>query len=333
MPRIAAPDGSTFVVVFDPRVRRGPFAPPFSGPARVVLLVAALAISGLASYLLARSTSRPLEHLQATARTLSTGDLTARTADSVASRRDEIGLLAREFDAMAERLSALIAARSQLLRDISHELRSPLARLQLAVGLSRQSNADLGAQLDRIERESSRLETLVAQMLEYARLERDPATLRFEDVDVAALVRQVIHDALFESRSDEARIVVAIEPQAAGMRLAADPQVLHAAIDNVVRNALLHGQGSRIDIALSVVAGALRLVVRDGGPGVPEAELERIFEPFYRSESSDRRASVAGSGIGLALTAKAVALHGGRVTARNAPGGGLSVTVELPVPG
>jgi two-component system, OmpR family, sensor kinase len=332
IPRIAGPDGSTYIVVFDPHPRRGPFAPPFSWPARVMLLAAALAISGLVSYLLARSISRPLEHLQSTARALSTGNLAARTATSVSARRDEIGLLAREFDSMAERLSALIAARSQLLRDISHELRSPLARLQLAVGLSRQANADREAQLDRIERESARLETMIAQMLEFARLERDPATLAFETVDVAALISQIVHDAEFESQSPAGRVTVSIDPSAGAATTRADPQVLHAAIDNVVRNALLHGAGTRVEIELSQRARQLHLTVRDHGPGVPGVDLGRIFEPFYRSGRTDRDRSVEGSGIGLALTAKAVALHGGHVGAENVAGGGLRVTITLPVP-
>lgn len=185
--------------MFDPPPRRGPFSPPFSPFARAVLLGLAILISGLVSYRLARSISRPLVDLQGTARTLADGRLEARTSPAVSARTDEIGALAREFDSMAERLAALVAARQQLLRDLSHELRSPLARLQMAVGLARQDHARAETQLERIERESERLENLIAQILDYARLERDPSTLERQEVDLVELVRQVVHDAEYES--------------------------------------------------------------------------------------------------------------------------------------
>lgn len=330
--RIFADDGSVYVVFFDPPPRRGPFSPPFSPQAQLGLLAIAILISGAVSYLLARSISRPLVRLQATARTLAAGQLEERTPADVAARGDELGSLAREFDSMAERLAALIAARQQLLRDLSHELRSPLARLQMAVGLARQAGCGPAAQIERIERESGRLEVMIAEILEYARLERDPSTLRLEEVDLVALAEQVAHDSQYESQSGPDRIRIHCQPEGhpAAFRLRADPQVLHAVLDNVVRNALRHGGDGAVEVLLAATSGEVRAVVRDHGPGVPAEDLQRIFEPFYRVSHQRPGPGVRGSGIGLAVASKATQLHGGRIVAENADGGGLRVTISLP---
>lgn len=332
-PRLVARDGTRYVLMFDPPPGRGPFSPPFSRATILGLLLIALAVSGLVSYAFARSMSRPLERLQATARRLADGDLAARASARDAARRDEIGMLAREFDAMAGRLAALIEARKQLLRDMSHELRSPLARLQMAVGIARQPGADEAHQLQRIERESERLEKLIAGILDYARLERDPSTLEREAVDVTELVRGVLHDAEFEFQAPAGRIVLSLGPDARpGCSLLpnADPAVLHTAVDNIVRNALLHGGSGPIEVSIATKASELAITVRDHGPGVPPCDLERIFEPFYRVATDGTR--VEGYGVGLALADRAARLHGGRVAAENAEGGGLRVRILLPVP-
>lgn len=326
---LRARDGALFRMVFDPPPRRGPFSPPFAWWVRAMLLGVALAVSGLVSYLLARSVSTPVRRLQAAAHTLSAGDLDARAGAEVTTRKDELGALGREFDSMAERLGSLIAARQRLLRDISHELRSPLARMEMAIGLARQDPGGTAAQLDRVERESDRLDQLIGHILEYARLERDPSTLRFEDFDVAELVRQIVHDAEFESQSPPDRLRVASDDT---VTMRGDPSVLHSAIDNVVRNALLHGDRQQsIEVTLSNDADAVRIAVRDHGPGVREEDLPHLFEPFYRAGAKDsNHVSTEGTGIGLAITQRAAALHGGEVTARNAEGGGLIVTITLP---
>jgi two-component system, OmpR family, sensor kinase len=330
LPRLKAADGTVYVLALDPLPSRGPFSPPFSRMALALLLAIALAVSGLVSYGFARSITRPLERLAASARRLAGGDLSARAGGRDASRRDELGGLAREFDDMATRLAALIEARKHLLRDMSHELRSPLARLQMAVGIARQPGADAERQLERIERESERLEALIARILDYARLERDPSTLAREEVDLVELVRRVVHDAEFESQSPgRVELEVAAEAEAGWARIPhADPSVLHTAVDNVVRNALLHGGDGPITVSVTASAGTVTIQVRDHGPGVPPRDLERIFEPFYRVATDGPRAD--GHGVGLALARQAAALHGGRVVAANADGGGLRVGILLP---
>jgi two-component system, OmpR family, sensor kinase len=322
-------DGAVYRMVFDPPPQRGPFSPPFAWWVRAILLGLALAVSGLVSYLLARSISTPVRRLQAVAHTLSAGDLDARAGAEVTRRKDELGVLGREFDSMADRLSSLIAARQRLLRDISHELRSPLARMEMAIGLARQDPGSTAEQLDRVERESGRLDQLIGHILEYARLERDPATFTFEELDVADLVRQIVHDAEFESQSPADRLRVTSDDT---VTMRGDPSVLHSAIDNVVRNALLHGDRQQpIEVMLSNDADAVRIAVRDHGPGVREEDLPHIFEPFYRAGAKDsNHVSTEGTGIGLAITQRAAALHGGDVSARNADGGGLVVTITLP---
>jgi signal transduction histidine kinase len=270
-----------------------------------------------------------VRRLQAAAHTLSAGNLDVRAGDEVTKRKDELGVLGREFDSMADRLSSLIAARQRLLRDISHELRSPLARMEMAIGLARQDPASTHEQLDRVERESDRLDQLISHILEYARLERDPATFAFEELDVAELVRQIVHDAEFESQSPPGRLRLTTDDT---VKLRGEPNVLHSAIDNVVRNALLHGDARLpIEVTLSNEADAVHISVRDHGAGVREEDLPHIFEPFYRAGAMDsKHVSTEGTGIGLAITQRGAALHGGQVTARNAEGGGLQVTITLP---
>ena len=322
-------DGSAYRMIFDPPPRRGPFSPPFSWWVRAALLGVALAVSGLVSYLLARSISTPVRRLQAAAHTLSSGDLDARAGAEVTRRKDELGVLGREFDSMADRLGSLIDARQRLLRDISHELRSPLARMEMAIGLARQDPHSTPEQLDRVERESDRLDQLIGHILEYARLERDPSTFKFEELDVADLVRQIVHDAEFESQSPPGRLRITSDET---VTLRGDPSVLHSAIDNVVRNALLHGDRHQpIEVMLSNDADAVRIAVRDHGAGVRDEDLPHIFEPFYRAGAKDsNHVSTEGTGIGLAITQRAAALHGGEVTAGNAENGGLIVTIVLP---
>ncbi len=290
----------------------------------------AFLVVGLVSYLLARSLSAPIQRLREATQELAEGDLSVRVGETLRRRRDETAQLGRDFDRMAERIEALVEAQRRLLRDISHELRSPLARLGVALGLARQKAGPGAAPaLDRIEREAERLNELIGQLLTLTLLESGPEGLEKTRVDLGQVVRQVARDADFEARSRGSAVEVV---QSEGLVVDGFAELLRRAIENVVRNAVRFTEhGSAVEIRLTRCMGpAARIEVRDHGPGVPEGSLEDLFRPFYRVADARDRAS-GGAGVGLAIAERAVTVHGGSVRAGNAPGGGLSVVIELPI--
>jgi two-component system sensor histidine kinase CpxA len=266
--------------------------------------------------------------LRRATRALSGGDLTARVEGRVSGRRDEIGELARDFDAMAERIEKLVESQHRLLRDVSHELRSPLARLAVALELARSKAGEAASKpLDRIEREAARLDELIGQLLLLERLESADVGDGAVEFDLAALLAEVVADAGFEAAAGGTE--VRFEPED-GCRISGRPALLRSAFDNVIRNAVHHTEpNSVVEIGLMTVGDGVTVAVRDHGPGVDEAELERIFEPFYRVDESRERAS-GGVGLGLAIAGRAIQAHGGRIEARNHQGGGLEVVLQLP---
>jgi two-component system sensor histidine kinase CpxA len=237
-------------------------------------------------------------------------------------------VLARDFDAMADQLKATRTARTQLLRDISHELRSPLARMRVALGLARQPQTDPSRQLDRLEREIERLDSLISHVLKLARLHGTDTPLKREPLDIDEILQEIVHDANFEGAAK--RCVVRLEGGARRPVLG-NRELLHSAIENVLRNAVRYSPaGTEVDVVVGVRSGELEILVRDHGPGVPGGDLERIFEPFYRvAESSDRDSG--GEGIGLAITSQVFKSHGGSAGAQNLVGGGLQVRLALPL--
>jgi two-component system sensor histidine kinase CpxA len=264
--------------------------------------------------------------LQKASRSLAAGALETRVGEPFTRRSDEVGRLARDFDAMAERIQALVTAKETLLRDVSHELRSPLARIRMALALAqRRAGQESQADLDRIEREAERLDALVGQVMTLTRLRTTNAP-RQDTVRLDTLIGEVVDDARFEY--PEARVDYV---PSAEVLLRGDADGLKSAVENVVRNALIYGDRSQpIEVKLSTGGGVARIQVLDRGPGVPEAELARIFEPFYRTDKSrDHRQD--GQGIGLAITARVTELHGGKVEATNRAEGGLAITLELPL--
>jgi len=292
-----------------------------------VLLTAAAACYGLARYVV-----RPLATLRAATRALAKGDLSVRVGSTMGRRTDEFMELGRDFDRMAERLDALVTAERRLLRDISHELRSPLARLNVALGLARQQGSEDQAVLDRIEREAERLNALIAQLLMLAWLESGTAAPASKPVDLADIVREVAEDAAFEAKSRGREVEVAETCDAVVL---GDPELLHSAVENVVRNAVRHTrEGTTVAVGMRRDAHAaparIRIWVRDHGGGVPDAALPYIFQPFYRvGDARDR--GTGGVGLGLTIVHRTIQLHGGTVSAVNAPGGGLLVELGLPV--
>jgi two-component system sensor histidine kinase CpxA len=307
----------------------------FSWEPLALRLLIVLLVGGLFCYALAKYLTTPLLKLRLATNELAEGKLGARVTKNLANRRDEIGQLGRDFNGMAERLEALVLAQQRLLGDISHELRSPLARLGVALGLARQrSGAEIKGQLDRIERESDNLNEMISQLLTLTRLESGTDGRKKTEVDLAALVREVAADADFEARSTNRTVQVTKVDKCS---ITGVEELLRSAVENVVRNAVKYTpEGTAVEISLHKQNGSADnfavISVRDRGRGVPEDALERIFRPFYRTEDARDRQSGGGTGLGLAITERAVRLHGGSVKAVNAPDGGLAVELKLRMP-
>jgi len=297
-------------------------------------LIIGVITSGLVCYLLSWYLTKPIVRLRTAARQLAAGNLTARTGAPANTRRDEVAGLMRDFDAMAERLETLLKAQSRLLNDISHELRSPLARLNVALGLARQrAGVESADMLDRIEMEASRLNELIGRILTLARLEDGEQIVPQTPVPLDEIVISVTEDAEFEAQARHCHVRVSI-PEG-DWKVRGNVSLLHSAVENVVRNAIRYTQeGSSVDVALTSgeKAGAQDAILRvsDSGPGVPPEALAKLFEPFYRLDDARER-QTGGVGLGLAITERAVRFHGGKVRASNRSGGGLLIEIRLPL--
>ena len=294
-------------------------------PVALALLLFALAVTAPFCWALTRHVTEPLAQLRQATHALSAGRLGAHTPAKLARRKDELGLLARDFNAMADRLKALVDTREQLLHNIAHELRSPLARLRLAAELARRKDERQDLQLDRIERECERLDSLVGNTLRLARLGALPVPT--DTLDLAEIVSAVVEDARYEAGGRQIRIAWDPHPP---VPLVGDRCSLASAIENVLRNALRFAPAhSAIRVRLLVSAREACLEIEDRGPGVAHEELESLFEPFYRTASGARKPG-SGAGLGLSIAHAAVAAHKGRMSARNMSPQGLSVRLELP---
>jgi two-component system sensor histidine kinase CpxA len=329
-PSMAASDGHRYSLVIElPPGQRTLFGS--HGVPGLGILIAVIS-SGLVCFILARFLTSPIVRLRAATQRLAEGDLTARAGNPQGRGRDEMSALVSDFDRMAERLESLVNAQSRLLKDISHELRSPLARLNVALELARQrTGPEAESALLRIERESDRLNELVGRLLTIARLESGPDALHKSSLRLEELVIEVAKDAAFEAQVRRCQVDCVI---ADACSVIGDPSLLQSAIENVVRNATRYTQeGSEVQVRLEAVQGlkGLEAVVRvtDSGPGVPEESLTKLFRPFYRIDDARVRAT-GGVGLGLAITERAVLLHGGTVRAANRPQGGLMVEIRIP---
>ncbi|HTC15670.1 MAG TPA: ATP-binding protein [Steroidobacteraceae bacterium] len=330
---LVAPGGATFHVVVGP-VRDSPrlFGELELPGVPFAILAIALTVSAGVCFLLAWYLAAPVDRLRLATRRMAAGDLNVRVLPTL-HRRDDLGLLAADLDTMAERLQLLLEAKQRLLRDVSHELRSPLARLQLALSLATRGDGESKRQLARIGREADRLEELIARTLKLVRLERPPDQLEQVNIDVAELLRNLIADIAIEADARGCHLNISCQGP---LPVSGDPELLRSAFENVIRNAVRYSPaGTVVSITAERCARAspgeaLEVTVHDHGPGVPDKDLELIFEPFYRVDAAREHHGAGGEGLGLAIAARSLAAHGGAITARNAAGGGLIITVNLP---
>lgn len=282
------------------------------------LVASLLTAAAIAGYV-----ARPVRRLKKAFAAAGEGDLATRIGSSMGRRKDELADLGRDFDRMADRLQQQIESQKRLLHDVSHELRSPLARLHAAIGLARQQPERFEETMTRLEREGQRMDQLVGELLTLARIDAGE-TGAMETIDLGELLAELSEDARFEARERGIGVELAA-PQTLLVR--ADLALLHRAIENVVRNALRHSpEGGTVRIETSrPAAGRCWIAILDRGPGVEEARLEEIFMPFRRGSEG------GGYGLGLAIARRIVEAAGGTISAANRAGGGFCVKVELPV--
>jgi two-component system sensor histidine kinase CpxA len=282
--------------------------------------------AGIFCYFISRYLTEPLRKLGDAAASIAEGRLDTRVDPSLRRRWDEIAGLARNFDRMAERIEGLVNGQRRLLADVSHELRSPLARLIVALGLVKQGPPEEAAEnLDRIAVEARRLDTLIGQLLALTRIDSGVDQGAPAPFDLSNLVQEVASDGDFEARASRRNVVIR---RADPCTVNGFEEMLRSAVENVVRNAIRYtAEGTAVDISLEVAGPRALLRVRDRGPGVPENMLSEIFLPFRRVTGNHTE----GAGLGLAIAERAIHVHRGAIHAANAPSGGLIVEIDLPV--
>ncbi len=328
---VQMPSGRTYVVGV-----RLPNRPPAAGFVRSIThgflgwqLLLLLGVAALACFFLARSLTSPISRLRQATRSFAAGDLSTRIGDGIKGS-NEIAGLAGDFDDMAVKIEDLVDAQQRLLRDISHELRSPLARLGIALEMARQEQdpEQRDKSLLRIERETERMNEMIGELLRLTRLDSGSVELQKEEFDLSGLLGELIQDANYEAAARACQVVLTAP---SGASCVGSRELLGRAFENVIRNAVRHTpEGSQINVELSEKGSELLVRVADQGPGVPEIALDKLFKPFFRVEAARDRQS-GGTGIGLAIAERAVSLHGGSIRAANRPEGGLLVEIRLPV--
>jgi two-component system, OmpR family, sensor histidine kinase CpxA len=328
--KIRGKNGREYIYAVESTEHRGP--PRGIGPFGIVLRWSVpLLVSGFICYLLTRYLTTPVLRLREASQHLASGDLSTRAAAGMERRRDELGFLVRDFNAMATHIEELISRQRQLIYDISHELRSPLSRLNVALDLGRQRKGDDPA-FDHMEEDLECLNDMIGRLLTVAKLDASTTAIPMAEVDLTELVSQIVRSADFELQQQNGAVQLSSHEQ---YFVQGNAELLHSAIENVVRNAIRYtGEASSVEVNLektsSVAAPALvRLLVRDYGQGVPESELVNIFQPFYRV-ADDRDRQSGGTGLGLAIADRVIRIHRGTITARNVTPQGLEIEMLLP---
>ena len=318
--------GREYIYAVGAAERRGP-------PSGISLLGVALRwsvtllVSGIICYLLTRYLTAPILRLREASQQLAQGDLSTRAAAGMERRRDELGSLVQDFNAMAARIEELVSGQRQLIYDISHELRSPLARLNVALDLARERKGNDPA-FDHMDQDLERLNEMIGRLLTVAKLDSSAIPVAMSEVDLTELISQIARSADLELRKNDAAVQLTLPEQ---LFVHGNAELLHSAIENVVRNAIRYtGVGNPVEVCLTTQKpSSAFIVVRDHGPGVPESELANIFQPFYRI-ADDRNRESGGAGLGLAIAGRVIRIHGGTICARNAQPHGLEVEILLP---
>jgi two-component system sensor histidine kinase CpxA len=330
--KVQGKDGQQYIYAVEATEHHGP-------PRGIGLLGIALRwsvpflVSGLICYLLTRYLTAPIFRLREASQHLAAGDLSTRAATGMERRRDELGSLVRDFNAMAARIEELVSRQRQLIYDISHELRSPLARLNVALDLGRERKGNDSA-FDHMEQDLECLNDMIERLLTVARLDTSAAAVPVAKIDLAELVSQIVLSADFELRERNGNVHLTSQSQ---YFVQGNTELLHSAIENVIRNAVRYtGPGNSVEVQLADAAEPVfvRILVRDHGQGVPESELVNIFEPFYRV-ADDRNRQSGGAGLGLAIADRVIRIHRGTIKARNILPHGLEIEILLPqaIPG
>ena len=295
------------------------------------LVILALGVSFLLSVLLAQYLVGPVRNLQRASRKLARGHLDARVDSNVTRRRDELGELARDFDHMAEQVGSLMLAKERLLRDVSHELRSPLTRLQISLALARRKIPDALAEHDRIEREIGRLDQLIGQIISFSRMQHMMTNIPREAVVLESMLRKLVDDGNFEARARGKAVVFKTQVQEK-IELIAVPEFLASGVENIIRNGIrFTPEDTAVEVTLILNNNSAVIHIRDYGPGVPEDALTDLFEPFFRVDET-RGKENNGTGLGMAIASTAVTQHSGTIVAQNASPG-LLVIISLPLDG
>jgi signal transduction histidine kinase len=292
-------------------------------------LLVFLVISGVVMLIATRSVTRPLQWLRSAIHNLAAGELSTRVALHASQTKParEVNALIIDFNHMARRVEDLVRSQRQLIADVSHELRSPLARLSLSVDLLRQFPEDREEHLARFENELGKLNDLIERLLTLSRLESSTIVLKQDYFDLADLLSEVVSDAQLEASARGCAFSVTRSQQCP---IKGDQTLLRSAVENILRNAVQYSEeGSTISVELVQEKEHIKIAVTDTGPGLPDNEIEQMFQPFFRGGDARSRRS-DGHGLGLAIASKAVSQHGGTVRARNT-GSGLTVTIQLPI--
>lgn len=320
-PQLVGPDGKIYAFLVLPKT-----ISLWGSPATLLgLIVVAFLVIGSIAWLIASRFGRPIGELQVAVRQLASGHIDARVPAAISNRRDELGALAADFNSMADQLQSLIDSREQLMQEMSHELRSPLARLQASLALAAHREKFGETEREQIESEVRRIDQTIGEMLRFSRLEA-PAAIVHRLIRVGKLLRDLVETAQVEAKAKNCRLELTSE---SNLQVIGDLDLLRSGFENILRNAIRYAPtDSCVELTVNKKGTSIVILISDRGPGIPDQYLDRIFEPFFRVKSGIADAS--GSGLGLAIAKRAFEVMGGSINAAPRAGGGLTFTIILP---